>query len=144
MVSIIIAILALFFSVFTYVIHDRKLKKQERLLNEYQLRALAQDEEENKKAVIRARAVKTTGGKRTVYIYNTGKAKARNVIVAMDKVDQVFSTRPDLPVTYTELLPDAPREIILFLTEGDDVMTLNYIWDDDFKMNNKESQTIDL
>lgn len=144
MYSIIISTLALFFSVFTYVVHDRKLKKQEKLLNEYQLRALAQGEEENKKAVIRAKAIKVKGGLRTLYICNTGKAKARNVIVAMDMDNQVFATRPKLPVTYSELLPDAPREIILHLTEGDDVLTLNYTWEDDFKMDNKDTQTIDL
>ena len=144
MISIIIAILALLFSVFTYVTHDHKLKKQEKQLNEYQLRALAQGEEENKKAIIRAKAIIIKGGQRTLYICNTGKAKARNVIVAMDKDDQVFATRPELPVTYAELLPDAPRAIILHLTEGDDVLTLNYTWDDDFKMNNQETQTIDL
>lgn len=144
MISIIIAILALLFSLFTYVTHDRKLKKQEKLLNEYQLRALAQGEADNKKAIIRAKAVKNTGGKRTVFIYNNGKVKARNVIVATDNANQVFATRPDLPITYPELLPDAPREIILFLAAGDNVLTLNYTWDDDFSTNNTESQTIDL
>ena len=103
-----------------------------------------QGEEENKKAVIRAKAVKATGGKRTVFIYNTGKAKARNLTVAMEKEEQVAATRPDLPVTYPELLPEASREILLLLTEGDDELTLNYTWDDDFGTNNKETQTIDL
>lgn len=144
MISIIIATLALLFSVFTYVTHDRKLKKQEKQLNEYQIRALAQGEEENKKAVIRAKAQKIKGGQRTLYICNTGKSKARNVTVAMEKVDQVFATRPDMPVTYPELLPDAPRGIILYLSEGDDILTLNYSWDDDLGTDHKESQTIDL
>lgn len=144
MTSIIIATLALLFSIFTYVAHDRKLKNQEKLLNEYQLRALAQGEEDNKKAVIRAKALKIKNGQRTLLICNIGKAKARNVVVAMDKDDQVFATRPKMPVSYSELLPDAPREIILHLTEGDDILTLNYTWDDDFGSNNQESQTIDL
>ena len=144
MISLVIAILAFLLSVSTYIIHDRKLKEQEKLLNEYQLRAFVQGEEEKKKAVIRARAVKTNRGERTVVIYNTGKAMARNLTVAMEKEDQVFATNPDLPITYSELLPDAFREIKLFLAEGDDVLTLNYTWDDDFGVNNKESQTIDL
>ena len=144
MVSIIIATLALLFSIFTYVTHDRKLKMQEKHLNEYQLRALAQGEEQNKKAIIRAKSVKTTSGKRTVYIINKGKAKARNLTVAIEESDQVIATRPNLPVNYSELLPDAPREIVLHLAEGDNVLTLNYTWDDDFGSNNQESQTIDL
>lgn len=144
-ISIIIALLALLFSVITYFIHDRKLKEQEKILNEYQLRVLAQVEEENKKAIIRARTVKTIGGKRTLLIYNIGKAKARNLIVAMDNGEQVIAARPGFPVTYPELFPNTSREITLFLlTEGDDDVILNYTWDDDSGKNNMESQTIDL
>ena len=144
MISIVIAVLALLFSVFTYAIHDRKLKQQEKLLNEYQLRALAQGEEENKRAVIRARTIKTRGGQRTLYINNTGKAKARNLTISLEEDDQIIATRPNMPVTYSELLPDASREIVLLLSEGDDVLTLNYTWDDEMSTNNSETQTIDL
>lgn len=144
MISIIIAALALAFSCYTFFAHDRRLKKQEQLLNEYQLRLMAQSEEENKKAVIRAKSVKYTGGKRTLYIYNTGKSKARNLKVDMLDNEQVVASRPDLPQTYEELLPDASREILLLLTEGDDEITLTFEWEDDFSKDNKERQTIDL
>lgn len=143
-ITIILSVLALLFSGFTYLAHDRKLKKQEKLLNDYQLRFLAQSEEENKKAVIRAKAVKYNGGNRTLYIYNTGKAKAFNVIVDMPNPSQVFSSNTKFPLKYAELLPDAPREVILYLCEGDNELTLNYTWDDDYQKENKESQTIDL
>lgn len=144
MISIVISILAFLFSVITYFIQDYKLKKQETLLNQYKLMALTQVEEENKKAIIRAKTINISGGKRILYIINIGKAKARNVIVSLGKVDQVFVTRPQMPVTYDELLPDSSREIHLFLTEGDDEITLNYSWNDDFSSDNNESQTIDL
>ena len=144
MISIIIATLALAFSCYTFFAHDRRLKKQEQLLNEYQLRLMAQSEEENKKAIIRAKSVKYTGGKRTLYIYNTGKAKASNLKVDMIEDEQVIASKPNLPQTYEELLPDASREILLLLTEGDDEITLTFEWEDDFSKNNKESQTIDL
>ena len=144
MISIIIASLALLFSIFTYVMHDRMLKKQERLLNEYQLRAFVQDEVASKKAVIRAKSVKFKSGQRTLIIYNMGKTKARNLTVSMEQDDKVFDTHPKMPVTYPELLPDASREIILILIDGVCILSLNYTWDDDFGTNNKESQTIDL
>ena len=144
MISIIIAALALAFSCYTFFAHDRRLKKQEQLLNEYQLRLMAQSEEENKKAIIRAKSVKYTGGKRTLYIYNTGKVKASNLKVDMIEDEQVIASKPNLPQTYEELLPDASREILLLLTEGDDEITLTFEWEDDFSKNNKESQTIDL
>lgn len=136
--------MALAFSCYTFLAHDRRLKKQEQLLNEYQLRLMAQSEEENKKAIIRAKSVKYTGGKRTLYIYNTGKAKVSNLKVDMIEDEQVIASKPNLPQTYEELLPDASREIQLLLTEGDDEITLTFEWEDDFSKNNKESQTIDL
>ena len=64
--SVILAALAFGFSIYTFFAHDRRLKKQENLLNEYQLRSLAQNEEENKKAIIRAKAVKYKSGNRDV------------------------------------------------------------------------------
>ena len=144
MISIIVAVLALAFSCYTFFAHDRKLKKQEKLLNEYQLRMMVQSEEENKKAVIRAKSVRYTGGKRSLFIYNTGKSKARNLKVDMIDNEQVIASRPDLPQTYEELLPDASREILLLLTEGDDKIMLTFEWEDDFRKDNKERQTIDL
>ncbi len=143
-ISVILAVLALTLSAYTYFAHDRRLKKQEQQLNEHQLRSLAQNEEENKKAVIRAKAVKYKSGNRTLYIYNEGKAKARNLKVVMPDAEQVFASRPNFPLSYEELLPGASREVLLHLSEGDDELTLSYEWADDFKRVNKESQTIDL
>lgn len=143
-ISIILAAMALAFSCYTFFVHDRRLKKQEKVLNEYQLRSLAQSEEESKKAVIRAKAVKYKGGNRTLYIYNEGKAKARNIKVEMPNSDQVSSSIPNFPLNYEELLPGASREVTLLLSEGDDVLTLTYEWEDDFSNDNTEKQTIDL
>lgn len=74
MISTIIAFLALLLSFITYIVHDRKLKKQESQLNDYQLRLMARNEDENKKAIIRAKVDKPAGGRRTLYICNLGKA----------------------------------------------------------------------
>jgi len=51
-ISIILSVLALLFSAYTYFAHDKKLKEQERQLNDYQFRSLKQGEEENLKAII--------------------------------------------------------------------------------------------
>ena len=51
---------------------------------------------------------------------------------------------PVFPLSYKELLPDAYREVTLLLSEGDDELTLNYKWEDDYSKENKETQTIDL
>ena len=144
MISIIIATLALLFSVFTYLAHDRKLKKQEKKLNDYQLRMMEQSEDENKKAVIRAKVDKPAGGRRTLYICNIGKAKARNLIVDVPNPDDVYAANPRFPQTFAELLPNAHREFTLFLVEGNHELTLSYAWEDDYSKENKENQTINL
>lgn len=143
-ISIIVATFALLFSFYTFFAHDRRLKKQEKLLNEYQLRSMALSEAENKKAVIRAKSVKYTGGKRSLYIYNTGKAKARNLKVVMPNENEIYAASPEFPLHYEELLPQANREVTLFLSEGDDELLLAYEWEDDYSTSNKERQTIDL
>lgn len=143
-ISAILAVLALALSAYTYFAHDRRLKKQEQKLNEYQLRSLAQIEEENKKADIRAKAVKYKSGNRMLYISNEGRAKAKNLKVEIPDAEQVYASRPDFPLIYEELLPGASREVLLLLSEGDDELTLSYEWEDDFKRDNRESQTIDL
>lgn len=142
--SSLLALFAFGFSLYTFFAHDRRLKKQENMLNEYQLRSMAQSEEEKKKAIIRAKAVKYNSGNRTLYIYNAGKAKARNLKVEIPKEDQVYASRPVFPLNYDELLPDASREVTLLLTEGDDELTLSFMWEDDYSKDNKEEQTLDL
>lgn len=142
--SFVVALGAMGLSFFTYFAHDRRLKKQEKQLNDYQQRLMEQGEEEKKKAIIRAKAVKYNSGNRTLYICNKGKAKARNLKVEMLNKDQVYASRPNFPLNYDELLPDASREVILLLSEGDDELTLIYEWEDDYSKENKERQTIDL
>lgn len=142
--SLVISVITLFFSISTYIVYDRKLKKQERLLNEYQLRSLEQSEVENKKALIRAILHNNRGGSRTLCIVNEGKSKAVNLSVSLSEPDQITLIRPKLPYIINELLPGAYRELTLFLCEGDDEATFVFKWDDDFSIGNEEKQTIDL
>lgn len=114
------------------------------MINNYQIRSMRQNEENDKKAVLRAQIIYEPGGKRKLFIWNKGKSKAHNITVTLPNPEQVYASNPDFPVVYSELLPDAHREILLLLAEGDDELTLNYVWDDDFKSGNEETQTIDL
>ena len=54
--SLIISVLALIASVFTYLRHDKKLKEQERRINEYQLKQIEKEDLEGKKAAISLKA----------------------------------------------------------------------------------------
>jgi len=79
MASIIISILALIGTVYTYFVHDRKIKRQESIINEYQLAKFKEEEEESKKAQICGNIVKYDSGKRVLKFYNRGKAMATNI-----------------------------------------------------------------
>lgn len=141
--SLVISIITLLFSIVVYWTHDRKLKTQERLLNEYHLRSFAQSETENKQAVIRA-VVKDNdrGGSRILRIINKGKSKAKNLSIAFSDQTQITLIRPELPYVINQLLPGEYREFVMFLCEGDDEATFMFKWEDDFCKENEECQTI--
>ena len=79
--SLLLSVLALIASVFTYFKHDKKLKEQERKINEYQLKQIEKEDLESKKAAIRGNIVKGLKGGRTLKVYNSGCAIARNIRV---------------------------------------------------------------
>jgi hypothetical protein len=57
---------------------------------------------------------------------------------------EYWNSRTPLPVTYEELLPGAYRIITLALVEGQFIATIHFSWDDEYKNENKQYQTIDL
>ncbi len=142
-ITAVISSLALLFSIFTYCKHDRKLKEQEHMLNEYQIHFMEVTDEENKRAIVRAEIIKTGNGKRTLRIHNIGKAKATNLIIEMPNPNELNYSN-SLPQLYKELLPNAYRDVILFLCEGEDELTLRYTWTDEYDEINTETQVIDL
>lgn len=142
--AILIAIFSLFLSAYTFLVHDRKLKLQQKQLNDFQLVSLRTQEEEGKKALIRAEVGIKGRGNRVVHICNIGKAKATNLCVELANEDDVYATRPDLPWDIGDLLPHAHREIYLLLSEGDDEATFKFTWDDEYRKGNTEQQTITI
>ena len=94
--SLIISVLALIASVFTYLRHDKKLKEQERRINAYQLKQIEKEDLESKKAAIRGNIVKGLKGGRTLKVYNSGRATARNIRVEGLDVNGIFYMRRDI------------------------------------------------
>lgn len=142
--GLIISILALLASAFTYFKHDKKLKEQERKINEYQLKQIEKEDLESKKAAIRGNIVKGLKGKRTLKVYNSGRAIARNIrIEGLDveglfhRADEVFPYELMNPQDYTEV------NIMLFNNCAPTIM-LKYIWDDESGKNNEFEQVLTL
>lgn len=111
--------------------HDKKLKEQERRINEYQLKQIEQENLESKKAAIRGNIVKGLKGGRTLKVYNSGRATARNIKVEGLDVDGVFYLPQDL-FPYELMNPQDYAELTLHLTCGcPSTIKLKYVWDDE-------------
>ena len=136
--------LALIASIFTYFMHDKKLKEQERRINEYQLKQIEKEELERKKAAIRGNIVKGLKSGRTLKVYNSGRATARNIRVEGLDVNGIFYMRRDI-FPYELMNPQDYTELTMHLTCGcPSTIKLKYIWDDEFGDNNEFEQVLTI
>ena len=130
--SLVISVLALIASVFTYLRHDKKLKEQECRINEYQLKQIEKEDLESKKAAIRGNIVKGLKGGRTLKVYNSGRATARNIRVEGLDVNGLIH-RADELFPYELMNPQDYTEVTIQLVVGcPSTIKLKYIWDDEF------------
>ena len=142
--SLVISVLALIASVFTYLRHDKKLKEQECRINEYQLKQIEKEDLESKKAAIRGNIVKGLKGGRTLKVYNSGRATARNIRVEGLDVNGLIH-RADELFPYELMNPQDYTEVIIHLVVGcPSTIKLKYIWDDEFGDNNEFEQVLTI
>lgn len=141
--GIIISLIALFLSTFTYLKHDKKIKQQSALLNKYHIDKIEKENVEEKKAIIESNVIKSLKGNRTVKIYNRGKCIARQVNVIIPNSDGFHVFNNPCPI---DIRPQNGIEIILgaFIENCPDTIDIYFEWSDDFDKNNKDKQTIQL
>lgn len=145
--SLIVALGALIFSFFTYFAHDRELKRQEKLINDFQISALAREEAEAKKAQIKGNIIGAPGkGNRELRIFNSGKVTARNVKVEWLNCRDDDGIYPDKEFSdLGNLSPQNPRKVHLSLNCGHEpTMILRYSWSDDYSENNSYEEEIEV
>lgn len=142
--SLIISIVALATSAYTYFKHDKKLKDQEQRINDYQLKQIEKENIESKKAAIRGNIIKSLNGKRTLKVYNSGRVVARNIRVDGLEVDGLIHRAKELfpyelmnPQDYTELT-------IHLVTNHPSTIKLKYTWDDESGENNEFEQILTI
>ncbi|MGE9310329.1 hypothetical protein ACLOAU_01680 [Niabella sp. CJ426] len=142
-IPFVISAVALLLSLYTYFRHDAKIKKQNALINQFQLERFKKETDSEKKAIIEANVVKSEKGRRIIKVYNKGKATARNVIVTFPGETNLII--PDYPSSI-DIRPQNSIEIIAFAYEGSSGNTLkiDFEWQDDFRLDNKDSQTLQL
>ena len=142
--ELIISCLALGVSVFTYFKHDKKIKAQEQIINDYQINKIKKEDEESRKANIKGNIYPGNKGKLILKVFNSGKAIARNIRVEGLDVDSLVVIGKDL-FPYELMNPQDNTELTIWITKDSaSVIKLKYIWDDDFGQNNEFEQVLTL
>lgn len=134
---------ALLLSLYTYLRHDAKIKKQNALINQFQLERFKKETDSEKKAIIEANVIKSEKGKRIIKVYNKGKSIAKNVIVTFPgKPNLIISDYPSL----IDIRPQNSLEIVAFAFESSlgDTLKIDFEWQDDLRLDNKDSQTLQI
>lgn len=160
LVSLILSSISVLGALYTYIVHNRKLNKQQedinlqtkeinqqtKLINNFQLEKNEKEIEENKKAIIEAYAFK--GLKNWIIkIYNKGKAKATNIRLESDdlKEEKGFILFHDDLLPYPSLIPQHSFEIHVLLTTGCiNAPKIKLIWDDDYDKDRYLEQNINF
>lgn len=109
-----------------------------------QIERMKQEEADRKKAYIRSNIIPgIKQGTRTLKIFNSGKAEARNVKVEwLNKTNEV-AIRGDLS-NLGNLTPQNNRSFSLVLFNSPDVMMLRYTWEDDYSTTNSLEEQVQL
>lgn len=140
--GIIIALFALTLSLFTYIKHDLKIKKQDALLNSYQLEKIKVEKEQEQKAIIEANVVTDHKGRKIIKVYNKGKTTAKDVNVILPQNEGFNAINNPCPI---DIKPQNGIEIILIVFYGcPDKVKITFEWKDNFKDNNVDYQMIQL
>lgn len=140
--GIIIALLALTLSLFTYIKHDLKIKKQDALLKNYQLEKIKVEKEQEQKAIIEANVVTDHKGRKIIKVYNKGKSIAKDVNVILPQNEDFEAINNPCPI---DIKPQNGIEIILIVFNScPDKVKINFEWKDNFKDKNVDCQMIQL
>ncbi|GEO24034.1 hypothetical protein [Cyclobacterium qasimii] len=141
-IPIIVSMLSLGLSLYTYCKHDAKIKKQNTLINQFQLEKLRKETDSEKKAIIEANVVKREKGKRIVKVYNKGKAIAKNVVVTFPGAPNVSIM--DYPASIDIRAQNSIDIQINASKISPETLKINFEWEDDLSLNNKDSQIIQV
>lgn len=132
---------------FMYFRHDKRIKKQEQLLNDLQIKQYKKAEDQERQAKVECNIIQGNKGVRRIRFYNSGLSNARNVRIeilnqdSLEGVEGIGSWGP-----YDLLTPrNGSREERFFLCEGHaEVLQLRITWDDDFENNRSILQSPQL
>ena len=121
---------------FMYYHHDKRIKKQEQLLNDFQIKQYRKAEEQEKQAKVECAIIHVDNGTRKVRFYNSGLADAYNVrveILNSNNLDRIVLLGKWGPYDLITSRNGSREEKIMLNNVYPDVLKLRIMWDDDFE-----------
>lgn len=143
--ALIIAVASLLFTAITFFIYDHRLKNQDRILKDYEIKNIHEIEEENKKAHVKANIIKGEKANRILKIFNSGKATAYNIRFEFvpAPTSLMFYDREKFPFEF--LNPQEGTEsTFVMIKEYSRTMKILLTWDDSFGKDRKYEQILTL
>ena len=144
--GLILSALGITGGVFAYLRHDRKLKLQEKRLNDLQIRQLQKAEAKELQADIKCNAYRSKSNS-IVKIVNADPADASNVrveILDQDKLDRVIFFHQNWGPYDLINAANSVEERITLCEGHDEFIKLKIVWDDDFCKNRETILNVQL
>jgi hypothetical protein len=150
--SLALSALAVCWTAYTYIVHNKKLSVQQKQINEqqkqindYQLRAMEEDEVNKKKAFIQCEKIPNSikGKLDRIRIQNTGNSTANNVDFDIEDNQVSFNMSESL-FPYPKLLPGQYVDIYYYSNSDKDHQTLVFTWDDAMQTGERNEQVVSL
>lgn len=128
-----------------YFRHDRKIKNQEKILNDFQIKQIEKEVAKEKMAEMKANIISSHKGTAKIRFVNAGKVNAYNVRIEIltpeEEMARIYYGANFGP--YDVVNPQSYREETLFLCEGhSDTIDLKIIWDDEYQKNRSVSLSV--
>lgn len=144
----IMSALSIIGGLWAYILHDRKLKAQEKRLNDMQIRQMQKAEEKELQAEIKCNPIYKGKGAMTIRIVNVGNSDALNVriqILTPEEELKGISFLKNEWGPYDMINPQSAREERLFLCSGHpNTIFVKAIWDDSYKKDRSVTLAIPL
>lgn len=140
--GLVISILAILFTLYTYCKHDKKIKDQTKLINDYQLQKIEKESIEEKKAKIKTEIEVVDNGNKILVISNVGKSIAKDLDVTFSENEDLYVLDNPCPIN---LNPTNNIRISMLISEFcSNKQDITIKWKDDFSEKNNETQTLQI
>ncbi len=145
-ISLFVSICSLAIPAISFFLYDRKIKKQNCLINQYQIQQIEEKKCALNCAKIFGSIIKGKMGMRTLVITNKGLATAKNFhLFDIRDYNGIFQTDKLSAYDRQELAPEGKIEVPFIISESaPDAIRIKCIWDDDHKTGNIYQQSLQL